>query len=205
MQKKILKPTILWVTTTVLTILFFYYWLFIRYEPVAFRVEGSRAFMSGVIDSTTPETVKSLLGEYPSVKTIVMVDVPGSADDEANLKAARMIRKAGLAVHIPADGIIASGGVDFYLAGSTRTMDAGAKFGVHSWGGADEDGNELIATEIPESHDMHKLYISYYKEIGVDESFYWYTLKAAPAESIHWMTSEEIRQYGITTGDNRAE
>lgn len=197
MQKKILISILRWSTLILICGVFIFYWVFIRYEAADFKVSGRQAFMNGVIDATTPERVKTLIDNHGNLKTIVMVEVPGSADDEANLKAARMVRKAGLNTHIPADGVIASGGVDFYLAGNMRTMDRGAKFGVHSWGGADDDGNELVAAEVPVDHKMHKLYLSYYREIGISDDFYWYTLKAAPAESIHWMTPAEIKKYRI--------
>lgn len=35
--------------------------------------------------------------------------------------------------------------------------------------------------------------------MGIPSDFYWFTLEAAPAESIHWMTEEELFQYHITT------
>ena len=34
------------------------------------------------------------------------------------------IREAGLATHVPADGRIASGAVDWFIAGSPRTLTA---------------------------------------------------------------------------------
>ena len=54
-----------------------------------------------------------------------------------------MVRNRGIATHLPADGEIASGGVDFFLAGVKRTAEAGAKIGVHSWADDDYEGREL--------------------------------------------------------------
>lgn len=164
--------------------------------PVEFEVVGERAYMIGVIGSSTPDAVEDLLDAYPDVMTIVLVEVPGSGDDAANLEAARMVREAGLATHVPADGEIASGGVDFYLAGETRTFDDGARFGVHSWGTGDPDFN---ATDLDEDDPEHTLYLDYYDELGVDTEFYWFTIEAAPPEDIHWMTTAELTEFGFAT------
>jgi len=45
-------------------------------------------------------------------------------------------------------------------------------------------------------------YIEYYISVGFTQKeandFYYFTLNAAPAEGIHWMTDEEIIQYKVT-------
>lgn len=164
-------------------------------DSVVFNVDGTEAYMSGVIGSSTPDAVQALLDDHPGVSTIVMLDVPGSGDDESNLEAARLVRAAGLAAHVPADGVIASGGVDFYLAGVRRTYVDGAEFGVHSW--AADDG--VSGADLPDDDPQHDLFIDYYDEIGVDEGFYWFTLDAAPAESIHVMTDAELAEFDIGT------
>ena len=53
---------------------------------------------------------------------MIMKLCPGSDDDEANLEAARKSKTTKtLRFHLPADAEIASGAVDFFLAGTTRT------------------------------------------------------------------------------------
>ncbi len=150
-------------------------------------------FMNGVIGSDTLQVIQTLLGNYPQVKTIVMQNVPGSMDDEINLLAAMEIRKHGIATHIPADGMVASGGTDMFLAGINRTIDVGARLGVHSW----SDGSGKVALDYPRDHQEHVKYIDYYNVMGITADFYWYTLEAASAQTIHWMTEQEIAQYGI--------
>ena len=54
--------------------------------------------------------------------------------DDVNLLASREIRNRGIATHIAKDGMVASGGTDMFLAGAKRTIEIGAKLGVHSWG-----------------------------------------------------------------------
>ncbi|MGB1009643.1 MAG: hypothetical protein ACPGVP_07965 [Thiolinea sp.] len=165
------------------------------YEPVSFTVDGTKAIMQGTIDSRLKSTLEEMLDNNPAVTTIEMHDVPGSADDDANLVASRIIRTRGINTHVPADGIIASGGVDFYLAGLQRTLVDGAKIGVHSWA----DGDGRAGSDYPANDPEHKKYLDYYTEMGIPLEFYWFTLTAAPPEEIHNMTAAEITRYGVTT------
>lgn len=185
-----------WRTASAVTTADLYRFLSTLESAVAFEVDGERAHMHGTIDATTPLVVRELLRDHPGVTTIVMHDVPGSVDDEANLEAGLLVRRAGLAIHLPADGEIASGGTDFFLAGATRSIEPGALVGVHSWGG---DPDEPAALEYPEDHEVHDLYLDYYEALGVDAEFYWFTLRAAPESDIHWMTAEELERYGFET------
>lgn len=121
-------------------------------EYAKFQVQGDTAVMTGVITTRTVDDVKDLLRDNPGLKTIVMKDVPGSADDLANLEASRLIRKHGLDTHVPSDGMIASGGTDFFCAGVNRTIEEGAEVGVHSWAG---DGVE-DASILPIDHPEHQ-------------------------------------------------
>jgi len=159
-------------------------------EAASFNVDGDTAVMSGVIGSSTPDLVRDLIADYPTVTMIVMLDVPGSEDDESNLVASRLVRQAGLATHVPSDGMIASGGVDFFLAGAHRSWGAGAKFGVHSWSDGETEGVNVDADS-----GEHDLFLDYYAEMGIDEEFYWFTLQAAPADDIHYMTEDELERY----------
>ncbi|MEM7032584.1 MAG: alpha/beta hydrolase [Chloroflexota bacterium] len=169
--------------------------VFDDYTPASFQVDGDQAVMTGVIDGTTPEEVQLLIDDYPNVTTIIMQHVEGSADDEANLIAARLIRQHGFDTHVPADGLIASGGVDFFLAGVERTADSGAKLGVHSWA----TGDGITGDQIPRDNPQHELYLDYYTEMGIPAEFYWFTLRAAPAEDIYYMTPAEMAQYQMIT------
>lgn len=164
-------------------------------SSATFTVRGDTAVMNGVIDVKTPGRVDALLEEHPDLRQITLQDVPGSRNDDANLEAARAVRDAGLATHVPADGVIASGGVDFFCAGGTRTVEAGARLGVHSWSA----GGGVQGGDLPQSDPRHGLYLSFYEEMGIPESFYWFTLEAAPAEGVHWMTPDELRTYGLPT------
>ena len=161
--------------------------------------DATIAIMNGVIDSNTPKHWDNFIVANPTINKMIMKDCPGSEDDEANLEAARKIRQQGIAIHLPADAVIASGAVDLYLAGTTRTREAGSKIGVHSW----SDGGSREATDFPVGHANHQPYIDYYKEMGFSqtdaEAFYYFTINAAKAADIHWMTDAEIEQYKLLT------
>lgn len=161
-------------------------------QRAGFTVEEDLAMMKGVINSGTPAEVLRLIHEHPKVRTIVMVNVPGSIDDEANLRAARYVRKFGFKTIIRSNGSVASGGTDFFLAGDQRIVEEGGKLGIHSWGGPGYQGKD-----VPRDDPQHQLYLKYYDEMGIPGEFYWRTLEAAPANDIHWMTEEEIKEYRV--------
>lgn len=163
-------------------------------QPASFEVVGDSAVMTGVIGAGTPSQVLRLVFEHPAIRTIEMADVPGSMDDEANLRAARYVRKFGFTTRLRSNHQVASGGTDFFLAGKTRIIESGAKLGIHSWGGPGFEGKD-----IPKDDPQHQLYLEYYREMGTPAEFYWRTLEAAPASGIHWMTEEELTQFKFRT------
>lgn len=164
-------------------------------NSACFIVDGTNAEMYGVINSNIVSNVNELLTNHSSVKNIILMNVPGSADDDSNLAAARIIYNRGINTELKATSSIASGGVDFFLAGTNRVIAQGAIVGVHSW--ADSDGTQ--ASQLPMNDKQHDSYISYYTEIKMDDpsGFYFFTINAAPASSIHNMTDEEITFYKL--------
>ena len=163
-------------------------------QSLEFTVEGDTARMRGELESDAVERVERLLDSHPNLSTIIMVDVPGSLDDEATLAAARVVRDASLRIVVPSDGEIASGGVDFFLAGRERDVAEGGRVGVHSWAEGRTEGAEL-----PRDDPRHSLYLEYYDAMGIAEDFYWFTLNAASSSDIHWMTRAELEQYQLIT------
>lgn len=163
--------------------------------PLSLTPEGDTFIAQGVIDGTTPETLREAMEANPEIKTILMQYVPGSADDEANLEASRLIRASGITTVVPSGGFIASGGTDMFLAGVGREIGPGACIGVHSWAaGASTEGKDL-----PRNDPQHQLYLNYYDEMGISSDFYWFTLNAAEAGGMHYMNIEEIAQFGLST------
>lgn len=169
-----------------------------------FEVRGELAIMRGLIVAGTPSSVLELAFMNPEVRTLVLVDMPGSIDDVAMVRAGRYIRQLGLDTHVPADSEVASGATDLFLAGEHRSAEPGARFGIHSWGGGPVPATDLppvLATDLPRDHEDHLKYLDYYEEMGIPGEFYWRTLSAAPAEGIHWMTEEELERFGFFTDE----
>ncbi|WP_420602756.1 hypothetical protein [Flagellimonas sp.] len=152
--------------------------------------------MNGTIGSSSLKDFNRLYAKHPTVKTINIKNCDGSSDDTVNLLLSKRVHDLSLNIHILDNGTIASGGVDFFLAGKKRTRGKNTKIGVHSW----SDGTNE-ATNFPVGHTNHLPYINYYKSIGFTqkqaEDFYYFTINAASAANIHWMTNEEIAKYGI--------
>jgi hypothetical protein len=166
-----------------------------EYGP--FRVKGDVVELVDAVDASTPAKFKALLAAHPGIKRIEMIECPGSEDDDANLEVARMIRAKGLDTHVPATGSIRSGGVELFLAGVNRSADEGAEVGVHSW----EDSDGLQATDYPANDPVHRPYISFYTDMGMDaakaRAFYDFTNTAAPFDGLHVMSRAEMVKFGL--------
>lgn len=166
-----------------------------------FKVEdgGTSAIVeNGVIGSKTLDRFNKMMEDHPEISLINIQELPGSKDDETNVLLGREVYKLGLHIHILDNGMVASGGTDFFLAGTTRTIGDNVRIGVHSW----SDGSKE-ATDFPEDSEEHVIFFDYYQAIGFSETwsrdFYFYTINAASAENIHWMTESEIEEYGMLT------
>lgn len=159
-----------------------------------FRVIASDTVeMTGTVDSYTPAIFRQMLVRYPGIKRIEMLDCDGSVDEEANLKLARMIRRAGISTHVPAQGSVRSGAVELFLAGVRRTAHQDAEFIVHSW--IDEDGRE--ANDYPASDPVHAEYLDYYAEMGMPvptaKAFYALTNSVPFAEQLRLSRGDMAR------------
>ena len=159
-----------------------------------FRVDGPRLYLSGEINSKTLEQFNAVHAAHPGLTTLVLLDVPGSLDDDTMIALGYRVRELGLNTHLTANSEIHSGGVDLFLAGVRRSAEPGATLGVHAW----SDGRRE-ATDYPPSAPEHELNRRYIEVMLGDDAFYWFTLRAAPASDIHIMTPAEIQRYGLLT------
>ncbi len=159
--------------------------------------DGKTVIMNSHIRGSTLKNFNQMMEDYPEINLIKMMDVPGSVNDKINLLVAKRVHELGLSIHIMDYGLIASGGTDFFLAGKKRTVGHCGRIGVHSWAA----GNGVTATNFPKGHAHHLPYINYYVSVGFTqkqaEDFYYFTIHAAPANSMHWMTDEEIKKYHL--------
>lgn len=152
--------------------------------------------MNGTISSSSLDDFNNLEAAFPNVSKINIKNCDGSSDDEINLQLSAKVHQKGIRIHLMDNGFIASGGVDFFLAGISRTKGTNTMIGVHSW----SDGTNE-ATDFPVGHFHHLLYINYYVSVGFSqqqaEDFYYFTINAASADDIHYMTDAEITQYNL--------
>lgn len=159
-----------------------------------FKVDGNKLFMQGIINSQTLEQFEEIYSAHPKIDTLVELKVDGSIDDDTMIALAYRVRELGLNTHLTSTSEINSGGVDLFLAGVTRTMEAGAKIGVHSW----SDGTKE-AKEYPRNAPEHEQNRRYIEVMLGEDAFYWFTIYAAPADDIYIMSNEEVLQYGLLT------
>ncbi len=161
-------------------------------EKPTIELKNNQAHVNGVLGKTFYKRFRKFIEENPIVKDVVLEDVPGSANDEWNVKSCLLLQKKGMNTIVKSNSEIASGGVDLFISGNKRTIEQGAMIGVHSWSDMRKDGSEY-----PRDSEEHDIFIDFFNEIEMDTAFYWYTLRAAPANSIHWMTEDEIEFYGL--------
>lgn len=160
-----------------------------------FRViDGRRAALVGPTDARSPQAFAAMIAQFPGLEVIEFLDGPGTTHDLANLRLGRAIRAAGLATHVPAGGSARSGAVELFLAGTRRTVDAGALFAVHSW--RDERGREPsdFAPEAPEN----RLYLDYYAEMGMsaDQARAFYAMtNSVPHSGALWLDGAEMARW----------
>jgi len=163
------------------------------------KIKGNEAYLSGDLGTITYAQIKDLIENHPTVKTIVMTHISGSVNDAVNMHTGRLLRENGFTTKVLSTSDIASGGVDLFCAGKERIVEKGAKIGVHSWCCV----NDMTAIEIPKDHPAHQYQLAYFSEMLGKElgpKFYFYTLKASPFDSIHYMTDEEIKKWKLATG-----
>lgn len=158
---------------------------------------GTTVIMNGEIKSRTLQDFNTMLEIYPNINLIQIAESMGSNDDDINFETGLLLRQHGINTHLMDNADIASGGVDFFLAGVKRTRGVNTGVGVHSW--SDDQGNE--ATDYPEDSEEHLPNIEYYEDLGYTaqwaHDFYFFTINAAPAADVHWMTEQELTQFGI--------
>jgi len=159
-----------------------------------FTVRGNEVHMSGEITSDSLNQFEKIHTKQPHVDTIVLHQIDGSSDDETMIELGYYVRDNGFNTRLMANSAIYSGGVDLFLAGVNRTMENGAKLGVHSWSDGIRDG-----ADYPKSSPEHDMNNDYLFDMLGSEEFYWFTLSAAPADSIHEMSHAEIKKFKLLT------
>lgn len=169
-----------------------------QYGP--FRVVGQdRAELVGVTDRHSPTDFAEMLRDFPGIRTLAMIEAPGTDDDRANLRVGRMIRAANIATHVPRGGSVRSGAVELFLAGAVKRIDDGAEFAVHSW--IDMQGRQ--AKDFPMNAPANRMYLDYYAEMGMgaDQARAFYAMTNSVSFSdAKWLDADEMRGWIGQTG-----
>ena len=164
-------------------------------DGLVIDVQKNTAYLSGILDANLVKQLSDMIRKNPNITDLVLVDVPGSVDQQATMEGARLIRRLGLNTHIAPTGYVLSGGVDLFLGGVKRSIGAGAGVGVHSW----SDGTKVNAQTLNEADPVHAAYVNFYLEMGVPERFYWFSLEAAPADRVYFLSPEEVYDFQLAT------
>jgi hypothetical protein len=168
-----------------------------RFGPF-YILNDTTVVINGDMGSRVDNQFEKFVNKYPNIKLLIMEECPGSRNDEELFKAAAMLKENSINTHLPPYAIIESGAVDLFLAGTIRTMEEGAKIGVHAW-----SNGSSSATDYPEGHEEHEIYIDYYISVGYSqqdaEALYYFIINAASPDNIHYLTEQEIIDYNILT------
>ncbi|OYW16257.1 MAG: hypothetical protein B7Z39_01910 [Novosphingobium sp. 12-64-8] len=157
-------------------------------------IDGTRAALVAETDSLSPADFAAMLRAYPGIRTLELVDCPGTVDDTANLRLGRMIRAAGIATDVPPGGSVRSGAVELFLAGARRSAAPDAEFAVHAW--LDEDGRQ--PQDFAHDAPVNRAYIGYYREMGMAPAqavaFYALT-NSVPNRQVLWLHTPDVARY----------
>ncbi len=170
--------------------------------------DGVTATVKGGIVDATLNDFKKLLSNFPNLKTLNMVDVPGSSvsgdkNTDSALELGRLVYKNNINTHLVDNGFVASGGTDLLASGKKVSVGKNTKIGVHSWGGGLEGNPDATAWDIrdDENHIEHQKYLHYFQDIGFSaqkaKDFYFFTIRSVKADDVHYMTTEEVNMYLI--------
>lgn len=164
------------------------------YGLLKFSVRGTTAYGNGSTNGSSVSQVGRFLDNNPDVDKLVFRWMSGTSDADRNLIIARKIRKRDLHTHLKSNSFIASGAVDLFLAGTTRTMECGARIGVHSW----SSGKHIYPARL-KSDPRQKIQEKFLRDMGIDPDFYVFTRDAALPDDLHILTPAEIERFGLLT------
>jgi hypothetical protein len=161
-------------------------------KTASFAAEGTRLIMTGVIDDDTIDKLDDAVDDHPDATTIVMRNVAGSENPDVNLALARDLRRRGLSTYVAAGDRVGPGATDVLIGGLHRIAERGASVGVKSWGDKDK-----AAADLPLSDEAHNRHLEFYREMGIHEEFYWFSLRAARPDGVEWMSEVDMFRFRV--------
>ncbi len=164
------------------------------FPTTQFTADGSDVLVEGTLNAHTLEQFQEFMVDHPETERLVLLDVPGSVDDETNLQFGHLVRDLGLDTYLTADSEVHSGGTDLFLAGVERVMERGAIIGVHTWAEGRHEG-----VDFPREDPVHDSYVDYTSRMLGAADFYWFTLEAASIDDSHELSEREIKRFGLLT------
>ena len=163
-------------------------------QTLNMEVRGEVLALNGIINTRALGDFRELMAENPHIRMVQLEDLQGSLDDISVVDMGYEIRDRGLATRMISTSKVYSGGVDLFLAGVDRQITPGAEVGVHEW-----ESNLGRARDYPRNHRQHEPTRSYIEDMLGSDAFYWFTLEAAPFDSVHLMSRAELLRYGVVT------
>ena len=158
------------------------------------EVEDQIAYAWGSTDTESFGDVARVLQANPQIETLILRDVPGTLDMRTNSLIARMIRERGIATRLEHDSFIASGGVHLFMGGVERTLECGAKIGVHSWKGSDGSTPRSLGFDPAEGY-----MVEFHADMGVDTGFYQFSRDRSPHEALYYVSAEQAERFALST------
>lgn len=161
--------------------------------------EGQTAYVNGGTDRSSYGITKRFLDDNPQITRLILQRMPGTSDADTNLRIARLIRNRGLTTHLERRSYIASGAVDLFLSGIERTMDCGAKIGVHSWSFHSQNNIGVYSPKNLGTDDRRPIQEKFLRDMGIDPAFYVFTRDAADADSIYILLPKDVARFDLLT------
>jgi len=188
-------------------------------EALEFRVQRDRnatiILASGPFERGDAQRLSALLRQTPNVDAIIFRSPGGNAME--GMEVGRVIRRAGLATHLPAGVSCASACTYAFIGGTIRTMEPGARFGVHMFSASNNPalqrevdrviraGGPRAAAEVirfvEEQSARFAAQLAYYAiEMGVSLRLLEPNFRTAH-DDIHWLSARELRDLNVVNAD----
>ncbi|MBX9748957.1 MAG: hypothetical protein K5Q68_05010 [Roseococcus sp.] len=176
---------------------------------------GNIIFAAGAFERGDAARLEAVLRRTPNVQMMVFRSPGGVAAE--GLAVGRVIRRAGIGTHLPANTQCASACTYAFLGGRVRTMEAGARYGVHIFSAS---GNPALLRQmeeeirrngasavgrlirlVEESSAQLAAQLAYYTiEMGVSIRLLEPNVTTAHAD-IRWLTARELRDFNVVNAD----
>lgn len=164
-----------------------------------FEVNEERTEISfdGPVNDGAANDLADLLSDYFTIEELNIVNANGSTPVQAAFDMGSMLKANDITVNIKENGKVEKNGLYLFLGGTSRTLGAGAKIGVSSW----KTNNQEEAADLAMDDMAHEPYLNYLTKNGFStekaNSFYFFTLGAAPSNDTYWLSASEIDQFGL--------